>query len=67
MKYFYLGSYKHTKFQQKLIEKITKLKKLKEKWKVKYDENNKTIMIIIKKQAEVIPFWQLCIEHDSFT
>ena len=36
-------------FQQKIMEKNTKIKKLKEKWKVKNDRNNETIMIRTKK------------------
>ena len=36
-------------FQQKLMENITKIKKLREKWKVKNDRNNETIMIRTKK------------------
>ena len=36
-------------FQQKLMENITKIKKLREKWKVKNDKNNETIMIRTKK------------------
>ena len=46
--------------EQKLIEKITNLKILKEKRKVKININNTNntniAMIIIKKEAEAIPF-----------
>ena len=39
------------------MEKITKLKILKEKRKVKYDNNSKkTIMIIIKKKLKLFHF-----------
>ena len=43
-------------FEQRLIEKISKLRILKEKRKGKKNIINKTKMIIIKKEAEAVPF-----------
>lgn len=53
--YCSLGSYKNITLEQKLMGKITKLKIVKEKKKVK-NNNDKMIMIITKKMLNLFHF-----------